>query len=387
MQLPLNNFIDLNNYQQLSIYQQLLIQLAKLALAKLRTRSKQAAQATIEHFINHQITEAKQELKYLKSTYCPNSQPDYYQQQLRQNINQLNKLKQQIITAIKLEINHSKADLLNPFLANSLMSQVQQLIYTSQVKLVKETADTYVYLTLNNSLESKYIHDYIIELCQQKVNKFIAFQWSQINYIYAENDLQGLIAKINERLNLLPWITSELELPELVISERYPDLDLQQIIDANCLKLNSRISFDYHFTQSSWFRLVISLLAGLGIYLFTWIYFGNGQYIGFAILFFQIINLITGQNIKTAKLKQHSKELKRIVERNYQNLIRLVIEQSIQTLIVAVERESQLYDHELQKAIAIVQTKLEHLQDTISQHKDKIDSLEQDRTKILSWFD
>ncbi len=386
VQLPVNNFIDLNNPQQLSIYQQLLIQLSKLAIAKLSARSKQEARATIEHFVNHQITEVKQELEYLKSTYLQNLPPDYYQQQFRQNINHLNKLKQQIITAIKLEINHSKADLLNPFLADGLMSNVQQLIYSSQIKLVKETEATYVYLTLTNSFETKYIHDYIFELCQQKVNEFMVFQWSQINYVYAENGLQGLIAKINERLDIMPLLTSELELP-LVISEKYPDLDLKQIIDANCLKFNSRISFDYYFTQSSWFRLLISLLIGSAIYLFTWIYFGEGKYIGFVIVVFQIINLMTGQNIKTAKLKQHSKELKRTVDRNYQNLIRLVIEQSIQILIIAVERESHLYENELEKAIAIVQNKLEQLKNTISQHKYRIDSLEQDRIKILSWFD
>ncbi|HEY9768690.1 MAG TPA: hypothetical protein V6C71_09355 [Coleofasciculaceae cyanobacterium] len=388
VQLPLNNFIDLNNYQQIGIYQQLLVDLSELAMDRLTARSKQTAKATIEHFINHKIKDARQEVKYLKSRYLQNLQPSCYQQQFRQNINQLNKLKQQIIKAIQLDINHSKADLLNPFLGNSLISRVQEMIYTSQTKIVKEAEDTYIYLTLANSFKAEYIHNYIIELCQQKVDELMIWQWSQINYVYAEGGLQALIAKINAQLNIIsPLLTSEIELPVLAIPEKYPSLNLEQIIDSNCLKFNSRISFDYHFTQSSWFRLVISLLAGLAIYLLTWIYFGNGQYIGFAILFFQIINLITGQNIKTAKLKQHSKELKRIVDRNYQNLIRLVIDQSVQKLIVALERESQLYEKELEKAIAIAHIRLEQLKDTIAQHKLKIASLEQDRSKILSWFD
>ncbi len=388
VQLPLNNFIDLNNYQQISIYQQLLIHLSELAMDKLTTRSKQTAKATIEHFINQKIKDARQEVQYLKSKYLQNLQPSCYQQQFRQNINQLNKIKQQIIKAIQLDINHSKADLLNPFLANSLISSVQEMIYTSQTKIVKEAEDTYIYLTLDNSFKAEYIHNYIMELCQQKVDELMIWQWSQINYVYAKGGLQALITKINEQLNIIsPLLTSEIELPVLAIPEKHPSLNLEQIIDSNCLRFNSRISFDYYFTQSSWFRLAISLLAGLGIYLFTWIYFGKGQYIGFVIVFFQIINLITGQNIKTAKLKQHSKELKRIVDRNYQNLIRLVIDQSVQKLIVALERESQLYEKELEQAIAIAHIRLEQLKDTIAQHKLKIASLEQDRSKILSWFD
>ena len=388
MQLPLNNFIDFNNYQQIGIYQQLLVHLSESAMDKLIARSKQTTKATIEHFINHKIKDVRQEVKYLKSKYLQNLQPSCYKQQFRQNINQLNKLKQQIIKAIQLDINHSKADLLNPFLVNSLISSVQQIIYSSQTKIVKEAEDTYIYLTLANSFKAEYIHNYIIELCQQKVNELMIWQWSQINYVYAEGGLQTLITKMNAQLNVISsLLTSEIDLPVLTVSEKHPNLNLEQIIDSNCLKLNSRISFDYHFAQSSWFRLFISLLAGLGIYLFTWIYFGNGQYIGFVILFFQIINLITGQNIKTAKLKQHSKELKRIVDRNYQNLIRLVIEQSVQKLILALERESQLYENELEKAIAIAHIRLEQLKDTIAQHKLKIASLEQDRSKILSWFD
>ncbi|MGB5709337.1 MAG: hypothetical protein WBM44_00265 [Waterburya sp.] len=386
--LPLNNFIDLNNYHHHEIYHQLLIQLSELTTNKFIDRSKQKLRANIKHFFNKKIPSINQETKDIRSTYLQNLLPDCYEQQLRKTINQVNKEKQQVIKNIKLNINYLKADLLNPFLSQNLISRVQQMIYTSQIKIVKETEETYLYLTLNNSFNAKYIHNYIIEICQQKVDELMVTQWSCINDSYAEGGLQALIAKINYQLNIItPLLTSENQLPALAILGKHPSLDLGQIIDFNCLKFNSRIIFDYHFTQSSWFRLLISILVGLGIYLFTWIYFGSGKYIGFVIVVFQIINLITGQNIKTTKLKQHSKELKRIIDRNYQNLIRLVIEQSIQTLIVALERESQLYENELEKVIAIAYIQLEKLKQTINHHKSRIDSLEQDRAKILSWFD
>ncbi|MEM9509615.1 MAG: hypothetical protein AAGA16_18360, partial [Cyanobacteria bacterium P01_E01_bin.35] len=264
---------------------------------------------------------------------------------------------------------------------------VQQMIDVAQIKIVKETKNTYLYLTLNTSSDAEYIHNYVTEFCQQKINELMVTQWSHINYFYAEG-LKTVIVKINEQLNSInSLLTSENKLPALVILQQHPNLDLKQIVDASCLKSQSRIIFDYYFTQSSLFKLFIFLLIGLGIYLLTLMYFGEGKYIGFAIVVFQIINLITGQSIKSAKLKQHSKELKQTISRNYQHLIRLVIDQSIKVLIIALERENQIYEHELTKALSIACMRLEQLRQTINQHQFRIKSFAQERVEISSWFD
>lgn len=385
--LPLNKLIDLDNEQHFKKYRQLLIQLSTLALDKFIARNKYQAKTLLKSTVNRKITSLKQEVADLKETYLQNLKPDRYEQQLRQTINQLHQERRQIIREIKQHLNFAKGDLLNPFSADSLIFSVQQMIDVAQIKIVKETENTYLYLTLNLSSDTKYIHNYVIELCQQKIDKLMINQWSHVNYLYA-GGLKHLIIKINEQVNIInSLLTLENKLSELVIIPEHPNVNLEQIIDYNCLKFQSRIIFDYRFTQSSWFRLVIFLLIGLGIYLLTWLYFGEGKYIGFAILVFQIINLITGQNIKKAKLKQHSKELKQTVSRNYQNLIRLVIDQSIKTLIITLEQENQIYEYELKQAISIAYTRLEQLQQTIYQHQSRINSLEQDRVEILSWFD
>lgn len=388
VKFPLNNFINFNCEQHFKIYQQSLIELSVLAHLKFSTRKNQELKEIINNFIDQNITHLNQEIKYSKNTYLQSFTPYSFEQQLRRNINQLNKDKQQLIQNIKLNLNQTKANLLNPFMTNSLMAKVQQMIYDAQLKIVPEKVETSLYLTLQKSNGDQYIHDYVMEICQEKVDEIIDWQWSQINNIYGRGGLKALLARTYDKLNMInPLLTSENELSKLVDPGKYPNLDLEQIINYDLLKFNSRITFDFHFSQSSWFRLVISAIIGLGIYLFTLIYFGSGKYIGFVIVIFQIINLITGQNIKSTKLKQHSKELKRTVQRNYQNLIRLVIEQSIQTLILAVDRESQRFDNELENIMNTVYLKLDQIKDSINLNQSRIDNFKQDHSKISAWFD
>ena len=164
-------------------------------------------------------------------------------------------------------------------------------------------------------------------------------------------------------------------------------MDLAKFIDSSCLKTNSRILFDYSFTQSSWFRLLISVLVGTGIYLITKLFFGTGKFIGFVILIFQAINLLIGQDIRTIKLKQHKNELKRTVEIKYQNLIRLLVDKVIQTLIISLEQENQLYQQQIDAIATRINAQLKCIQQTINHHKTRINNLKQDQTQILSWFD
>ncbi|MEM7593480.1 MAG: hypothetical protein AAF383_18535 [Cyanobacteria bacterium P01_A01_bin.83] len=387
LHIALDELIDLNNKQHLERYQQLLLKLSTLALEKFIARSKIKAKFLLTSIVNRKVTSFKQEIADIKETSLHNLTINRYEQQLRKSINQLQQERQQVIREIKQYLNFAKGDLLNPFSPVSLVFSVQQMIDLAQIKIAQETEVSYLYLTVNVASDTEYIHNYAIEFCQQKINELMAAQWSQINYCYG-GGLKSLTIKINEQLNSMNHLlSSENKLPALVILQEHSNLDLQQIINYSCLKSQSRIIFDYHFTQNSIFRLLIFILLGFGIYLFTLICFGEGKYIGFAIVVFQLINLITGQNIKKAKLKQHSKELKQTMSRNYQNLIRLIIDQSIKALIITLERENQRYEQKLREALNLSCIKLEKLQQTINQHQSRVNSLEQDKSQILSWFD
>ena len=375
VELPLDDFINLNQSSHIELYQQLLLRSLESVETRFIARQQQELKTLIEVFFDHQITAIAPHQLLLDKP------PHYYRQQLEQISNRVRPEKQQLVTRIKQNINHLKLDLLNPFITESLMFSVRQIIDFATIKVVPEAEVTYLYLTVNNSVQSRYVHDYVIDFCQQKVNEILAFQWSQIEYVYG-GGLNSLIAKIDDELKTITnSVGSE---TELLLFLQHPSLNLSDLIDLSCLEKNSRIVFDYHFTQSSWFRLFLSGLIGLGIYLFTLIFLGSGKYIGLVIVIFQIVNLITGQDPKKVKFKQHSKELKKLVDRQYQILVRLVVDKIVQTLITALECH-KLDADELETAIANAQIRLKRSHSAIDKQT-KID-LQQQRAKILSWLD
>ena len=373
--LALDSFIDLNNIQDPNLLRQQLEQLLDSTNQRLRTRIDLKAKAMIRQFFQQEIAEVRQEIGRIQQSYP--QQPYCYRQKLEQAERKLNREQQQRTTAIKQNLHHLKSDLLNPFQSDSLWFMVQQLIYFSQPKLVREQGENYLYLVRDRSGYGEYLHDYVFELCQQKVDELIAMQWSEIDCISVKNELSTIINQ--EEFNI--YLSWDAELPP------QPSLDIGQIIDRECLKSHSKIVFDYHFSQSSWFRLVILLLIGWGIYLVTWLYFGSGRYIGFVIVVFQIINLITGQSIKAVKLKQHSKELKRIADARYQSLIRLVIDKSIQTLITAVDRQDRQERKRIERAIAIARQQIDISQQTLNDSQQKLAQLKSDRAYVLALWE
>jgi len=386
LQLPFDRFIDLDRLEQLDLYQRSLINLYLVLLNNRLARIEDAIVQEIKRCFNREITSLWQSIKHTNAKYCAGEPLYLYQQQFRQSTQTLNQFRQQLIRDIKQAINHEKTGLLNPFTTESLIFNLRQLIDSAEVKIVVETEQTYLYLALTNFPQQPLLDDYVLELCQQRIDNILASQWSKINYVYGEGGLNTLVERTNQELN---WIEKLIN-PEaklLSIESNQPQLGIEEIVDPYCFKVNSRIAFDYNFTQSSWFRLFISALVGTAIYLFTWLYLGTEKYIGFMIIIFQIINLITGQNIKKAKLKQHTKELKRIVDRECQTLVRTVINYLTQALIIAVDRECQFYQQEYDRAIASAQNKLDKLKQSNEAQKLSIENLKRDRDRIIVWFD
>ncbi|WP_019505989.1 hypothetical protein [Pleurocapsa sp. PCC 7319] len=387
--LPLEDFINLDDEQNIIVYQQLLFELSKPVKEKFVARIVEQSITKIQHFFATEIKNVWREIKQTKDKYLQGEPPEQYQSKIRQAFNKINRDKQQFFKCIQQNINHSRSDYLNPFISNSWIFTIQQVIQESQLKIIQEEQKKYIYLTVEYSNCTEYIHSYILGLYQQKITDALQFQWSEINFVYAGGGLEQLTKKINTELETISSLCpQEFYLMETVLTEeKQPDLDLAKFIDSSCLKTNSRILFDYSFTQSSWFRLLISVLVGTGIYLITKLFFGTGKFIGFVILIFQAINLLIGQDIRKMKLKQHKNELKRTVENKYQNLIRLLVDKVIQTLIIFLEQENQLYQQQIDAIANMANTKLEEIKQTINQYQSRINNLNQDRAQILSWFD
>ena len=381
--VPLSEFIDLNCSAHLERIERLLIDLPLTIEANRYSKMELEIEREIKRFFARETKDTWQSIKNLREEYFAGAYIHVYQQQLQQSINQVERFKQQSIREIKQEINHAKADLLNPFKVDSLVYGIQQLIADTQVKVVQKSDRTYLYLVLSHFPDEPYLHDYVREFCRQKVEAILAWQWSQVTTVYGSGGLKSLRDRLGQELKVVEAL---LPVENRIISEAIilQASSFESVIEPECLEFNSRIIFDYVFTQSSWFRLFISMLIGIGIYLFTWLLFGTGKYIGFVIIIFQIINLITGQSARQAKLKQQTKELRRLVERNYQSLVRTIVAYIGQTLVENLDRQCQQDLNEWQSAISAARDKLDELKQNSDLYRARVARLKQDKEKILN---
>lgn len=388
--LPINVFFDLDNQQSIESYQQMLVERITILQNKFIQDNYRNILSDIECFFDSENITIWRAIKQIKERYLQGREIQNYQQQvLTRTFGKINQEKQNKILYIKQKINQSKSEYLNPFLPNSWIFELQQIVEESQVKLEKEKNNTYLYPIVQKSDRSEYFHSYILNLYQQQIIDVLESQWSKINYAYADGGLDVFISEANHKIRTISILEySEIESPKITLDlEPFPELSLNNIIDSHCLQANSKLVFDYNYTQSTWFKLLMSASIGITIYLVTKAYFGEGKYIGFFILFVQVINIFTGQSVKKTKLKSHKKELQRILNNKYQTLARLVVEQMTQTLIVNLDHKNREYQIKINAISELAQEKLNQIRQDINQHQLRKKQLENDQIKIRTWFD
>ena len=382
-----DTFFDFDDRQHFKFYRQNLIERAAISKNKLVFNNIQEISNQIEHFYTYQINTNWRKIKQIKSQDLQSREVNNYQQQiLAKTFNKIAQKQQQTVLSLRQKLNQSRSSYTNPFMPDSWVFELQEIVERSQIKLVKEKAKTYVYLVVKNGDRLEYIHSYVLNLYQEKVNAALELQWSKINDNYAEGELNLFIAETNSKIAEISILKSSLVEDKKIKSnsEPYPKLDLNDIIDIKCLKANSKLIFDYSYAQSSWFKLLVFGFIGIAIYLITKIYFGTGIYIGFIILVFQAINIITGQSIKKIKLKSHKKELQRTINNKYQIMIRLIVEQMIQTLIASLDKKNNQYQADINAISEMAQDKLDRINQELTQHQARKNKLEKDKEGILS---
>ena len=246
------------------------------------------------------------------------------------------------------------------------------------IKVEKQTYLSPVVKT-NNLSETLYL--YLANFYQSKFNSWLEQEVQEIANTYADGGLNNLRKKIKNELKLLASLCDR---KIKLIPGKLIKFELHNFVSLAILKENSQTSFEYHYNQSTWFRLFFCVTIGLSIFLITKILFGVGRYFGFAILLFQFINLLLGQDVKTLKLKQQSKELKRNLDSQHKTLIRFLADRVVQDLIAALDNEHQAYQQQIDAIAQIADNKLLEVKNTINQHQKDINSLQQERQKVLS---
>ena len=298
----------------------------------------------LEKVINKYFMQCKaeywEEIKQHKQTYLSGQSHPQVQEKIRQLPHKLSRILQQNFRKIKQILSESKQELINPFVSTSFIYDIQQIIRESTVIESREQKTIYLNLVVIKNQHRQTIHSHILELYQQKIDLWIEQQWQ-----FLEQELNlfsQLIEKSDRELQVIDKLSDKDINLHLVPR---PVFDVNKYICPTALSDINRTIFDYHYTQSSWFRLVIAIAVGSALFLLT------DRLFGFIFLVVQIINLLTGQSTKSLKLKQQTKELKRSAENKYQNLVKFIADKLMQDINIFLDDEHHLYQEKVNSYI------------------------------------
>ena len=360
--------------QELNKYHQFLDSILETCLINTEQNFQESCFKIIQRYFEQNKAQQFSQIQEQKNIFLYGQRIDKFKQQLNQSSNQLNQIVQNTFKTIKQEINQAKLELINPFMYDTMMYRVQSAIQNSSVIQYKEKEQNYLSLVVKNRDYNQSIHSYIMELCQQELDIWLERQWKIIDDADGEGKVNELIKTINQELEFIAPLS-----PKTTIS-KIPgkfSCEIADYVALSILEENSKIPFDYHYSQSTWFRITLVLLIIGAVFLFT------DKVFGFIILFIQLINLFTGRDAKTIKLKQQTKELKRNMDNKCQFLVRFVVDKFLQNFSDYLKQQSQQYQQEINFIIQQAEQELEQVKQKIEQHKENISILKEDQAKVI----
>lgn len=338
----------------------------------------QQANQAINRYCEREKQTVWQNINRRKDVYLSGQNPEHIQQIINQLPHRCNRLAQNYLRVFKQYNNQNKINIVNPFSSNSLMYRVQNAIQEAEVIEEKTQQKTYLRLVLKNEIYTEAIHTYVMNVCQQSLADWLTDEWQNIKTNYNDGGLNKLQQQLQLEIQPLANLCQDITITQSTIK---PHLQLNDYICLSALENNSKIPFDYHYTQSTWFRLLVAIIIGTVIFILT------KRLFGFILLFVQLVNLLTGQDAKKVRLRQQTKEIKRILDGKYQFLIRFLVDKVTQDIAISLDNISQDYQEQIDSIIQEASKKLQKVKQEIIEDKEKIDELKKTHLKLQKILD
>ena len=312
------------------------------------------------------------EIKQQKQNFLSGENHPQVQEKIKQLPPKINKILQYNFKAIRQTLQDAKQELINPFVSTSFVYHVQKVISESTVTQCRENKKISLNLVVKQGQHRQALHRYVLEKYQQRVDLWIEEQWK-----FLEKEL-NIFSELKDKSDRELEMINSLSDTELKL-ERFspPVFDLSKYICPATVSEISRTIFDYHYSQSAWFRIAIAIAVGSAFFLLA------DRLFGFIFLIFQIVNLLTGQSPKFLKLKQQTKELKRVSDTKYQNLVKFIADKLVQDINVFLDQQYQRYQDQVNSYIQESNRNLVKIKQKIIFNQNKISELNQDQEHIM----
>ena len=308
-----------------------------------------------------------------KRIFLGGQRPDKFKQKINQSYNQINQNIQNTFRKIKQEINQEKIQLTNPFLYDTMMYRVQSAIQDSTVIEYKDKNQVYLSLAIKNKDYNQLLHSYILELCHQELNLWLERQWEILDNDSETGKINELTKVIKQKLEFINPLLSQITISN--IENRF-SFEISDYVSFSLLEENNKIPFDYHYSQSAWFRLTVVLFVVGMIFIFT------NKVFGFIILFIQLLNLLTGRDPKKMRLRQQTKEMKRTMDSKYQFFVRFIADKFLQNFCQYLDEQSTQCQEEVNLIVEQAKEELEQIKLKIDYLKEQIDLLKEDQVEV-----
>jgi hypothetical protein len=358
-------------------YESFLMSFLARSLTNKKLKFKRESLKIVDRYFEQAKKKLWQDIKHRKNVYLLNQNPDRIQQITNQLSHRCNRIIQNYLRVLKQNNNQNKLDIVNPFCLDSLMYDIQNAIQDAEVISEPGKQKVYLSLALKKTNYTQAIHLYLIDMCQQSFSTWLMTEWHNIKTQYNNGGLNKLQEQLQLELQPLVSLCPDITLLQPKIKSRLQlEMQLENYICLSALENNSKIPFDYHYSQSTWFRLLVAV--GIGTIIFLLI----EHLFGFILLFVQIVNLITGQDAKSIRMRQHTKEIKRIIDSKYQFLIRLLADKIVQDIAISLDDLNQDYQEQIENITQQATIKLNQIKQENAQNKEQIEELKQTHLKI-----
>ena len=161
----------------------------------------------IERAFDLEAESLKQEIRQAEvkiNSIKQNDLTDELKEQVEQALKQINEDKEKFFKHVRLELNQSKAELLDGFNRKSLLYKIQAFTDNLQPIVIRKGGAKYVKLCSENAQGSADINIDMMHLCYSHLSQWAIQEWQQIYTYYGEGGLSQFFQKTYAKLNFIP---------------------------------------------------------------------------------------------------------------------------------------------------------------------------------------
>lgn len=259
----------------------------------------------------------------------PGVELDELDRQIRKAFKQVADDKERSLRQIRLELNQSKAALIDAFSKESLLYKIKQFTDDLQPVVTKEKDRVSLQLDSPQLKQGNTIHTYMNRLCYGEMSQWAKDEWERVYSTYAEGGLQGVFQRTHAGFDFIPG----LDLPSSSFTAN-SDFDVYQCLQYSFVEFDNQVSYQ---DKASGNNLMLLGSAAIG---------AVGLAMGYPILLMSAGMGVLGKQVaqkhsETSKIEQITENLRKGLCHHYQSLARSIADKLSQQIHLQIEAEER----------------------------------------------